>query len=236
MSKDALHLFLAYSRKDEKYRRELTSQFSPLRRQGLIVTWTDRLINPGANWEEKISVELEKADIIILLISADFIHSNYCIGIEMTRAMVRQESGSAQVIPVIVRSCLYHGLPFAKLQVLPYEGKPIKQWRDKDLAYLSVVQGVENVAREILKDSSSISEEWLGSLLARRKVVRIVQRYLKDKGFYFGVVDGEPANIHLRDAVRHFQMQAGVVADGLIGPETLRKITQGMNGIELGTE
>jgi hypothetical protein len=224
MSQNSLRLFLSYSHKDDKFRRDLTTHLSPLRHQGLIVGWTDRLISPGVEWEKEINKELEKADIVILFISSDFINSNYCFGIEMTKALDRHEKGLARVIPIIARPCLWQGLPFAKLQVLPYEAKPIKLWNDKDSAYLSIVQGIENSARELLEKTSTIVSEWSSSLLARRKVVRIVQSFLKDKGLYAGTIDGEPANLHLREAVRLFQQQVGISTDGLIGPETLRAI------------
>ena len=224
MSKNSLSLFMSYSHRDEVFRSELTAHLSPLKHQGLIVDWTDRQIQPGSEWGYEIMSELSEADLIVLLISADFVNSEYCYGIEMERALSKHRDGSACVIPVIARPCVWQGLPFGELQALPPEGKPISKWPDRDSAYVSVVQGIENVARELLKNSHELASEWMTSLLLRRKIVREVQQWLSEAGFYHGPIDGEPANLHLRNAVRQFQRQEGIAADGLIGPQTLRAL------------
>lgn len=176
-------------------------------------------------WDQVINDKLEKADLILLLISSDFINSKYAYGIEMNRAISRHAEKNARIIPIIARPCLWQALPFAKLQTLPKEAKAITTWQDRDSAYLSVVQGIENVAKELLEQSSSIISEWVGSLLARRKVTRLVQVFLKNKGWYKSSIDGNLNNIHLRNAVARFQKSVGINDDGLIGPETLRQIS-----------
>lgn len=225
MSKNSLRMFLSYAHRDDEIRRELSAHLAPLRHQGLIVEWTDRLIGPGSDWAAEILSHLEAADLIILLISSDFINSGYCFGLEMKRALERHQTGAARVIPVIARPCHWNAMPFASIQALPAEAKPITTWGDRDSAYLSVVQGVEDTARRLLSNSSSIVAEWVGSLLARRKVVRLVQAFLAEGGFYHGPIDGVPSKVTLREAVRRFQRAENLHPDGLIGPETLRAIS-----------
>lgn len=224
MSNSALSLFLSYSHKDEAFRSDLAAHLAPLKHQGLILDWTDRQIPPGSEWEPEILGKLGQADIVVLLISSDFINSKYCYGVELERALQKHRDKSARIVPVIARPCHWQGLPFGKLQALPTEGKPISTWQDRDSAFVSVAQGIENVARELLISSSELSDEWLTSLLLRRKVVREVQQWLGEGGFYKGPIDGEAANLHLREAVRKFQIKANITADGLIGPQTLRAI------------
>jgi hypothetical protein len=224
MSKTSLRLFLSYSHKDRKIHEELCAHLSPLRHQGLIVDWDDRQISPGSSWESAISSNLDRSDIIILLISSDFVNSPYCVGLEMQRALSLHVAGVSRVIPVIARPCHWENLPFAKLQALPRGGKPITTWSDRDSAFLSVVEGVEIAAQELLADSANLVNEWLSSLLLRRKVVRFVQTFLRERQIYLGAVDGEPANLQLREAVRRFQATVGLETDGLIGPRTLRAI------------
>lgn len=224
MSNSGLSLFLSYSHKDEAFRSELAAHLAPLRHQGLILEWTDRQIPPGSEWEPEILGKLGQADIVILLISSDFINSKYCYGVELERALEKHHDKSARVVPVIARPCHWQGLPFGILQSLPSEGTPISTWPDRDSAYLSVAQGIENVARELLTNSSELADQWLTSLLLRRKVVREVQQWLSEAGFYRGPIDGEPANRHLREAVRRFQLNVKIAADGLIGPQVLRAI------------
>ncbi len=132
--RDMVRLFYSYSHKDETLRNELETHLKLLQRQGLIDTWHDRKIEAGEEWKRKIDENLERADIILLLVSADFIASDYCYEIEMKRALERHEKGEARVIPVILRDCKWNSTPFAKLQALPKDGKAVKKWPDKDTA------------------------------------------------------------------------------------------------------
>jgi TIR domain len=93
-----------------------SSHLSNLRRQGVIREWHDRKIGSGTEWAKEIDEHLNSAEVILLLISSDFIASEYCHEIEMKRAMERHESGEARVIPVILRSVDWSGLIFSKLQ------------------------------------------------------------------------------------------------------------------------
>jgi len=142
-------LFYSYSHRDDKLRDELEAHLKLLHRQGLINPWNDRCIAAGDEWKGKIDDNLEEADIILLLISVDFIASDYCYDIEMTRALKRHERGEARVIPIIVRDVNWHSAPFGKLQALPINGKAVKTWQDRDMAWRVVAEGIETVVNEI---------------------------------------------------------------------------------------
>ena len=101
--------------------------------------------------ERLIDANLEHAKIILLLVSADFIASDYCWEIEMKRALERHEAGEARVIPVIIRDCKWDTAPFAKLQALLEKGKAVDLWKKKDQAWRSVADGIEKVAAELRK-------------------------------------------------------------------------------------
>src|SRR5215472_12123628 len=101
----ALSLFYSYTHEDEALRDQLEKHLVQLQRQGLISTWHDRKIPPGGAWADEINAHLETASIILLLVSPDFLASNYCYEIEMERALERQRSGEACVIPIILRPC-----------------------------------------------------------------------------------------------------------------------------------
>lgn len=94
--------FISYSHADDALRAEFNKHLSLLRRQGLLELWSDHRIPAGGEFDKQISAELEAADIVILLISPDFMASDYCYGIEMKRAMERHRAGSAVVIPIIL--------------------------------------------------------------------------------------------------------------------------------------
>jgi hypothetical protein len=135
-------VFFSYSHLDEQYRDRLEKNLAMLKREGLIEAWHDRRITPGAPLDTTISEYLESSEIILLLVSPDFLASDYCYDIEMRRALERHEAGEAVVIPVIVRPCDWHTAPFGHLSALPTDGKPITKWPDLDDAFLDVTKGI----------------------------------------------------------------------------------------------
>src|SRR5207244_4504726 len=115
---------------------ELKTHLRPLQRLSLIDVWYHREISAGTEWEQEISTHLNTAQIILLLVSPDFMNSDYCYGIEMKRALERHERGQARVIPIIVRATHWQEAPFGKLQALPRDAVPLTshQWHSLDEA------------------------------------------------------------------------------------------------------
>jgi len=120
-----------------------------LKRQGVIETWHDRRIGAGQNIDHVIDDHINTDDIILLLVSPDFIASDYCYEVEMTRALERHQTGEAIVIPVILRACDWHPAPFGKLLATPRDGKPITQWPDRDEAFLQVAKAVRDASARL---------------------------------------------------------------------------------------
>ena len=139
-------VFISYSHRDEELRRELETHLAPLRREGIIDVWHDRRIGPGEEIHQQISTHLEAADIVLLLISSDFIASDYCHEIELNRAIERHNDGSARVIPVILRPCDWHSAPFGNLNAAPTDGKPVVKHATLDDGFLEVAQAVRKAA------------------------------------------------------------------------------------------
>lgn len=146
-----IKLFYSYAHEDEALRERLEVHLKLLKRQGILQDWHDRAIGAGSEWAEQISTHLESADLILLLISPDFIASDYCWDIELKRAMERHEAGEARVIPIILRETDWTGAPFGKLQALPKDAKPVKSWPDQDAAFVDIARGIRKIA-----------EEWVG--------------------------------------------------------------------------
>lgn len=119
-----------------------------LQRENLIKIKADIDITPGKEWEREINHGLEEAQIILLLVSASFIDSNYCYEKEMQQALARHEQGTARVVPIIVRPCDWGNLPISKLQALPKNAKPISTWKSKEEAFLTIVEGIRLVIPE----------------------------------------------------------------------------------------
>lgn len=138
-------IFFSYSHRDEDLRDRLETHLSLLKHQGLIEAWHDRRISVGDDWAGAISGELEQADIILLLVSADFIGSRYCYDVEMKRALERHHAKETLVIPVILRPCDWHEAPFGFIQAAPKDGKPIVSWPDLDDAFVDIVRKLRSV-------------------------------------------------------------------------------------------
>lgn len=145
----ALSVFISYSHVDDHLKAELVKHLKPLERLHYINAWHDGKIKPGDLWERSILKEIESSDIILLLVSIDFINSKYCYEVELERALELHASGKAKVIPIILRSCLWHQMTFGKLQALPREGRPVKEWPDQDQALAGIAEGVRQIAEEL---------------------------------------------------------------------------------------
>ncbi|MEM6454813.1 MAG: SUMF1/EgtB/PvdO family nonheme iron enzyme [Acidobacteriota bacterium] len=139
----AIRVFISYSHRDEELRHELDVHLSSLRREGRVETWDDLKIEPGERWEAAIAENLEAADVVLLLVSAYFLDSDYAYEKEMTRALERHDAGEAEVVPIILRSCRWKKTPFGALQALPAKGKPVTKWADVHDALYDVVEGIE---------------------------------------------------------------------------------------------
>lgn len=146
---EPVKLFFSYSHKDEDLREELVKHLSILRRQGVIEAWHDRKIGAGREWAAEIDANLNDARIILLLISSDFLASDYCYDKEMMRAMERHEAGEAVVIPIILRPCDWQGGQFDKLQGLPKDCKPVTSWANRDEAFTDIARGIRKAVAEL---------------------------------------------------------------------------------------
>ena len=135
-------IFFSYSKSDRTHLEQLLKQLAPLKLNDKIETWDDADILAGQEWDTQIRQELREADIIILLVSADFLATPYIQSVEIKSAMERHKEGEAIVIPVILRACRWETM-FGEINALPVKGKPVTTWEDKDSAWLEVVKGIE---------------------------------------------------------------------------------------------
>jgi hypothetical protein len=149
MSTNRLTLFISYAHEDEALRQQLDKHLATLRREGLVEAWHDREITAGKDWAGEIDAALDRAHIVLLLVSPDFMASEYCNEIETKRAMQREQMGTSRVIPVLLRPADWSAAPFARLQAVPTGARPVTDWPDRDAAFLDVVQHLRKVCREL---------------------------------------------------------------------------------------
>ena len=132
-------LFISYAHADDRHREQLVTHLAALRWQGAIANWHDQKIVPGKEWRATIDQNLDAADCVLLLVSPDFLASDYCYSIEMRRALEKHREGRTLVIPVIVRAADWQYTPLANLEVLPKGAKPVVEWAHRDRAWLNEV-------------------------------------------------------------------------------------------------
>jgi hypothetical protein len=154
-----LNIFLCYAHADKVLLDELKAHLKPLGRYGLVTLWHDGDITPGTDWAKEIKLRLNKADIVLLLISADFIRSDYCYSVEMQQAIERYQAGKIRVIPIITRPVDWQdtpigGITLGSLQALPKGAKPVTRWKNRDEAWVNVARGITSAANEWLGRSS----------------------------------------------------------------------------------
>ncbi|MGH6680843.1 MAG: TIR domain-containing protein, partial [Bradyrhizobium sp.] len=177
---------------DEDLRDQLEKHLTMLKRQGVIETFHDRRILAGNEVDQSISTELERADVILLLVSPDFLASTYCYDIEMRRALERHRQGETRVIPVILRHCDWHSAPFGNLIATPSDGKPIKAFPDLDEGFLQVAQAIrqalshrrapiESSASSARPNQQSIVRRAPGPRSSNLKLPKVVTEADKDR-------------------------------------------------------
>ena len=153
-----VEVFFSYSHKDEKLLEKLRAHLANLEHQKIISGWHDRKIGAGEEWGGEIDEHLNAAQIILLLISADFMQSKYCRDIEVTQAVKRHEAREARVIPIILRDVDWEGAPFSHLQALPENAKAVALWRNRDQAFRNIAEGIKKVAKA-MKLSSNLAKK-----------------------------------------------------------------------------
>lgn len=161
-----------------------------------IETWHDRMIRAGDEFDGEIDQHLEEAEVILLLISSDFMNSDYCYNVEVKRAMERHEQGDARVIPVILRPCDWYSAPFGKLLAAPTDGKAVTKWPNQDEAFVDIVNQIRDALPKLTTDpvqkpspscvSTTTSPHIRSSNLSvKKKFTEVDQDRFMDESFEF---------------------------------------------------
>lgn len=151
-----INVFLLYAEEDVALKQDLETHLSLLSQKGYIDLWHEGKIVFNKNYDEVISNYLEQSQIILLLVSANFLAPD-CYGKyekDLNAAYLRQQKGKAQIIPVILRPCLWQLDFLATLSPLPSSGHPVRSrhWESQDLAFENIVMGILNIVDELKKD------------------------------------------------------------------------------------
>lgn len=191
-------LFISYSHLDEEYLKEFRAHLSPLVRNDTISSWDDRKLVAGEKLDEELLKQLRSADLVAFLVSADFIQSVSCYEDELARTLERQGNERVEVIPVIVRECLWQNTAIGKYVAATRDGRAVTSYENRDVAWVEVVQQIKLVATKLRK-SQSISTD--------KESTRLIQPIPNIKKSFDNWMNGTEAvfrhklkdNIRLRD-------------------------------------
>ena len=167
----AYEVFISYSHKDQKLREELDTHLANLKRQNIITAWYDGNIKPGEELQPQIIEHLNTAQIILLLVSANFIASDFCYSTEMKQAIARHDANKARVIPILLRPTDWKGAPFAKLKMLPTDAKAITLWFAHDEGFVDVIQGIRDAIEDLTIKIIPANQERLWNIPYERNLL-----------------------------------------------------------------
>lgn len=160
---EPLKVFISYSHKDKRLKDKLITHLNALIRQKYISLWYDNMILPGKEIDEEIRAALQSSQIVLLLLSADYLTSNYCYQEEMEEAMNLRKEKKLVVIPIMLREVDLTGTPIDKIMSLPEDRKAVTQFRNEDVAFKNVADGIRKVVegwfRECTFGSETISKK-----------------------------------------------------------------------------
>lgn len=161
MTDNDVKVFLSYSHRDEKLCLELQKHLNPLRRAKVISNWYDREIKPGEDWDNNIKKNIKESDIILFLISPDFLNSEYIYENEIKQAIEQHNAGVSAVVPIMLRKCDIEFTPFKHIQGLPTDLEPInsRRWFTMDDAFFDIIEGLKRIIGKTKERKSILTHE-----------------------------------------------------------------------------
>lgn len=138
-------VFVSYAREDEDYVKKLRAHLRGLELDGMITLWTDDQILTGDAWAEEIQKQMDQTDIMLLLMSPDFVNSDFIQRVELKQALERKVAGKNLVVPVNLRRV---HLPefLSRLQYTPRQA-PVAGSPDQDEAWYTVAQDIKKLIK-----------------------------------------------------------------------------------------
>lgn len=152
-------IFYSYAHEDEVLRDKLSTYLGVLRQNNKIEEWHDRKIKPGIDFNTEISGKLETADVILFLISEDFLNSDYCFGIEVNKAFELQKTQSVEIIPILLKPCLFEESRFSQLQIIPRDAKPITTSDSKEDTWTTVAREIRDIVNTVSEKKVAIQDD-----------------------------------------------------------------------------
>ena len=225
-------IFYSYSHKDEELRECFESHMSGIKRKGLIEEWHDRKILPGQLWEQSISNNIEEADIVLFLVSSDFLASDYCYDKEVIKSVERHYNGHCVVVPIIIRDCDWDGTPFESIQGLPTDMKPVisRYWHNKDEAFTDIVKGLKKIIKNKFEDINSGTRKKPDVFFGDKSLSALMTITIRD------LTSGKETTIQLRHDLEVKDFIQALKDEGILNNQNEYYLKVKKTGIELNPE
>jgi hypothetical protein len=138
-------VFISYSHKDKKWREELETHLKPYLRNGAITSWSDQQIEPGSQWATEIAFALANSEIGVLLVSPDFLNSDFIHDMELGPLLKKAKQGGAKILWIPVRSSAYKQTPLKNYQAIIDPEKPLAAMTKakRDHAWVEICETIE---------------------------------------------------------------------------------------------
>lgn len=158
-------IFTIYAWEDKNAMLQLLRHLKPFEEDFDLSFWHDDPINTGQEWKPQDESRLNEADIFLLLVSADFMNSEFIKQLEFKNIIDRYKENKSVVIPVILEYCRWeidfksddYNFNLNELQVLPNDGKPLENWSSPDLAFNNIATNIKKVIN-LFSDDSELLE------------------------------------------------------------------------------
>ncbi len=149
-------VFISYSHKDQQFLDELLEHLVPLTRAGKIAAWSDRQIQPGAEWRAEIDIALASAKVVVLLVSPSFMASDFVHEHELGPALQAAETTTVRILWFMVRACSYTGSPIAKYQAIISPEKSLAEMKaERGRAYVTISEAILEAAQTTSAEQGS---------------------------------------------------------------------------------
>lgn len=152
---ESVKVYLSSSNEDSCYRQKLILNLAGLKREGKIKLLNDFEILPGVLWKEQILQRLEEAELVLFLVSSDFIASDFIFDVEIKRTLERKQDGKVNIVPIIIRPCDFESLSLSNFQTLPLNKIPVSVWKNNDEAWLEVIIQLKKVVQAIIDEKTT---------------------------------------------------------------------------------
>ena len=162
-------IFISYSHEDERWKQRLTTQLAVLESEGILEAWDDRRIGAGEDWYDQIQQAMDRACVAILLISAEFLTSNFVRREEIPKLLQRREEEGLRVVPVILKPCPWkHVRWLARMQARPKDGRPLSAGDDHQIE--ADLAGIAEEVAEITMRAAGPADTQGRVLIAPEKI------------------------------------------------------------------